>query len=259
MAGLAPWAGGKRHLARRLAARIDAVEHTCYVEPFTGMGGVFFARTRRRKVEVINDASGDVVTLFRTVQRHGEELLRFIAALPFARAEFERLLDARPCDLTDIERAGAFLLLQRGRWAGRLKARSFCAGGPHSTKARRMDAWRKRIGAMQERLSGVVIERGDFEEVLERYDGPASFFYCDPPYWGHETLYGKGVFSRGDFERLAAALDRLRGRFLMSIGDTPDVRAIFARFQVEEVATIYTGHDCRPKPVTELLISGGGR
>jgi DNA adenine methylase len=112
---------------------------------------------------------------------------------------------------------------------------------------------------MQERLSGVVIERGDFEEVLERYDGLGSFFYCDPPYWGHETLYGKGVFSRGDFERLAAALGRLKGRFLMSIGDTPDVRAIFARFQVEEVATVYTGHDCRPKPVTELLISGGGR
>jgi hypothetical protein len=90
----------------------------------------------------------------------------------------------------------------------------------------------------RERLSGVVIERGDFEEVLDRYDGRASFFYCDPPYWGHETLYCKGVFAREDFERLAAALGRLKGRFLMSIGDTPEVRAIFARFRIEEVATV---------------------
>jgi DNA adenine methylase len=89
--------------------------------------------------------------------------------------------------------------------------------------------------------------------------GQAASSIATRPIGGHETLYGKGVFSRGDFERLAAALGRLRGRFLVSIGDTPEVRAIFARFQVEEVATVYTGHDCRPKPVTELLISGRAR
>ena len=43
--GLAPWVGGKRNLASRLVARIEKVPHSCYAEPFLGMGGVFFRRS----------------------------------------------------------------------------------------------------------------------------------------------------------------------------------------------------------------------
>ncbi|MFN6951664.1 MAG: DNA adenine methylase, partial [Albidovulum sp.] len=53
---VAPWVGGKRNLARRIAALIDVDRHETYAEPFAGMGGVFLRRTRRPKAEVINDA-----------------------------------------------------------------------------------------------------------------------------------------------------------------------------------------------------------
>lgn len=51
----APWIGGKRRLARRLCARIEATPHDAYLEPFVGMGGVFFRRRRRPRTEIIND------------------------------------------------------------------------------------------------------------------------------------------------------------------------------------------------------------
>lgn len=41
---IAPWLGGKRALSRRISERIAAIPHTRYVEPFVGMGGVFFRR-----------------------------------------------------------------------------------------------------------------------------------------------------------------------------------------------------------------------
>ncbi len=41
---LAPWFGGKKHLAKRIIERIDAIPHRCYAEPFVGMGGVFLRR-----------------------------------------------------------------------------------------------------------------------------------------------------------------------------------------------------------------------
>jgi DNA adenine methylase len=62
---VAGYIGGKRNLSRRLVAMIDQVDHTLYAEPFVGMGGIFFRRTRRPKAEVINDVSKDVATLFR--------------------------------------------------------------------------------------------------------------------------------------------------------------------------------------------------
>lgn len=40
-APVAPWLGGKRNLARRVCARIDAMDCTTYAEPFVGMGGIF--------------------------------------------------------------------------------------------------------------------------------------------------------------------------------------------------------------------------
>ena len=41
---LAGYIGGKRNLSKRLAAMIGDVPHQLYVEPFVGMGGVFFKR-----------------------------------------------------------------------------------------------------------------------------------------------------------------------------------------------------------------------
>jgi len=67
---VAPWLGGKRALAARIAERIASTPHERYVEPFVGMGGVFFRRRHRPVMEVINDINRDVVTLFRILQRH---------------------------------------------------------------------------------------------------------------------------------------------------------------------------------------------
>ncbi len=57
--------------------------------------------------------------------------------------------------------------------------------------------------------------------------------------------------------RLAEALASLRGRFLMSINDVPEIRALFGAFNLTEVATTYTigtKNDSRAKRA-ELLIS----
>lgn len=110
------------------------------------------------------------------------------------------------------------------------------------------------------RLAGVVIECLDFEAFLRRYDSPGTLFYLDPPYWGSEGDYGKALFGRGDFERLAGALRGLKGRFLMSINDVPEIRAMFAWARIEEVKTTYTiAGKGAARPAAELLISGGAQ
>ena len=77
---VAPYLGGKRVLAGRLVERFNAIEHSRYVEVFVGMGGPFFKRDLRPKMEVINDISKDITTLFRILQRH---LPQFIETLKY--------------------------------------------------------------------------------------------------------------------------------------------------------------------------------
>jgi len=185
------------------------------------MGGVFLRRARRPRVEVINDVAGDVANLFRILQRHPQALLAELRWRPAMRAEFDRLKGARPQDLTDVERAARFLYLQTLAYAGKVQGRTFGVdpAQPHSFALPRLAP---RLERLHDRLAGVVIENLDWADFLPRYDRPGTLFYLDPPYLGSESDYGSGLFVRADFERLAAALAALEGRFLLSINDAPE-------------------------------------
>lgn len=81
---------------------------------------------------------------------------------------------------------------------------------------------------VHERLAGVVIERLPYGEFIRRYDRDGTLFYLDPPYWSGETDYGKDVFSRDDFQRLADQLRGIKGKFIFSINDVPEIREMFS-------------------------------
>jgi DNA adenine methylase len=234
----APYIGGKRYLARRLVDLIEATPHRTYAEPFVGMGGVFLRRRNRPQAEVINDFSRDVWTFYRVLQEHYayfRDMLRFQIT---SRAEFERLVAVDPETLTDLQRAARFLYLQRTAFGGKVAGRNF---GVSLGRSGRFDV--TRLGViledLHERLAGVIIERLDWAVFLRRYDSEETLFYIDPPYFGCEGDYGPGMFGRDSFEVMAAELAALKGRFILSLNDRPQVREIFAAFNIRSVETLY--------------------
>ena len=259
-APIAPWFGGKKYLARRIIERIEAAPHTCYAEPFVGLGGVFLRRGRRPKAEVLNDINGEIVNLFRIVREHPDELARQFDWALSSRAEFRRFV-LTPADiLTDVQRAARFVYLQRlsfgGKPATEATAGAIGLNAWHPAKVRSALVQRL-IGAAHTRLQGVTVECLEWDVFIRRYDRPWTFFYIDPPYWGHETDYGKGIFSREDFAEMAALLRGLKGRFILSLNDRPEVRECFAGFAFEEVETRYSANARSTRRAAELLISGG--
>lgn len=253
---LAPYVGGKRNLSRRLVALIGAQPHEVYAEPFVGMGGVFFRRDRRPPQEIINDLSGDVACLFRVLQEHYPALMDELKFKLSGRNEFDRLMGQDPDTLTDLRRAARFLYLQSLAFGGKVAGRNF---GVSYGRSARFDVTRlgPQLQEVHDRLSGIVIERMEFAAFLTRYDRPTTLFYCDPPYWGSEDYYGKTLFSRDDFETLNAALKALKGRFILSINDVPEIREMFGWADMEAVELTYrlSGRATR---AGELIITGGG-
>ena len=253
---IAPYIGGKRRLAQRLVERINQVPHATYVEPFVGMGGVFFRRTARPKSEVINDYNREVATLFRILQRHYVAFLEMLRFQLTTRAEFLRLAATDPATLTDLERAARFLYLQRTAFGGKVSGRNF---GVSPETAARFDVTKLHplLEALHERLASVVIECLPWQDVIRRYDRAKTLFYLDPPYWGSESDYGKNMFGREEFTVLAEQLAAIKGQFILSINDTPEIREIFAAFVMEEVETTYTmAGNHKPKKVGELIVMG---
>lgn len=253
---VAGYIGGKRQLAKRLVEAISQVPHDTYAEPFVGMGGVFFRRTAMPRAEVINDRNGEVVTLFRVLQRHYPQFMDTLRFQITSRREFERLRASDPATLTDLERAARFLYLQRLAFGGKVAGRTF--GVDPSGPARfNLTKLAPMLEDVHERLSGVVIEHLDWLEFIGRYDRPKTLFYLDPPYFGSEGDYGRDLFSRDQFALLADTLAGIQGRFILSINDVPQIRELFGRFDLQPVSLNYTISGGAGRPAKELIISGG--
>lgn len=150
-----------------------------------------------------------------------------------------------------------FLYVQRTAFGGKVHGRTFGVD-PRNPGAFDVTKLGPVLEAVHERLAGVVIERLPWPDFIARYDRPETLFYLDPPYYGCERDYGPELFNNAMFEQMASQLSGLRGRFILSLNDRPETRAIFARFAIETVPVTYQiGGGDRIQRITELVISGG--
>lgn len=245
------WLGGKSQLADRIIDRMP--DHTTYCEVFAGAAWVLFKK-QPSKVEIINDINRDLVTLYRCVKYHLSELVLQFRWLLMARDEFDRFM-ATPADtLTDIQRAARFFFLAKMGFGAKIARPTFgiAASAPPRLNLTRLE---EDLSETHLRLSRVWIENRPYDQVLARFDKAGTLFYLDPPYWGCEDDYGKDLFSRADFAKLAGLLDHLQGRFILSLNDLSTVRETFANFKIEAVRTRYTINPKVDQHVGEVLIT----
>lgn len=243
--------GGKSLLAKKIITRIP--DHNCYCEVFAGAAWLLFKK-EESEVEIINDINTDLVTLYRVVKLHLEEFIRYLKWILVARDEFERFKLENPETLTDIQKAVRFYFLLKLGYAARIENPSFSIA---TTSRPRLNLLRieEELSAVHLRLSRVYVENRPFEAIINRFDKPDTFFYCDPPYYGCEDYYGKGIFSRDDFQTLRDVLSNIKGKFIMSINDNDAIRKLYKGFRFEVVATTYSaGGANKKKSVNELLI-----
>lgn len=252
MGAIIPYFGGKHRLLKEIIGRIE--EHTCYVEVFSGGAGVLFKKAPSA-VEILNDLDKELITFYRVIKHHPEEFHRQFKFVLFSRDEFKRFQKVDPETLTDVQRAVRYYYLQRAAFGGKVVGQTF---GTAATRPPRLNLFRleETIADAWQRLAQVTIECLDFRDLIPRYDRPTSFFFLDPPYWNIPGY--RHDFVEKDFWDLAEVLRGVKGRFLMTINDTPEVREIFKAFRIEEVEIKYSMSReavSRSEVNTELIIS----
>lgn len=248
MAGPLSYIGGKNRLAKRVIEIFP--EHTTYVEAFAGGAQVFF-RKEPSKVEVLNDLDGEIVNFYRVCQQHYEELLRYFGYAVVSRTWFDLLKGSEPGTLTDIQRAARHLYLLRNCFASLVRNPVYHRNviQPPSFN---LESLPQLIENAHKRLQRVQLECAPYEEVIRRFDRPTTLFYLDPPYWGRK-LYRHNL-GEADFEKLAGQLKTLRGKFILSLNDVPEVRKLFGDFHIQGVELHYTSQKAAGKRYKEVLI-----
>ena len=246
--------GGKSRLVAKIVPLIPP--HVCYCEPLVGGGWVLFGKPPS-KVEVINDYDCELVTFWRVIQHHLEEFLRFYKYSIISRKIFDLEKLRSPATLTDIQRAVRYYYLQRLAFGGLTDKRHFGTGATRPPTLV-LSGMEDTLLDIHWRLQAVVIENLDGCECIRRYDRPTTFFYIDPPYYGVKGYAAR--FKPCDFIRLRASLAGLKGKFILSLNDVPEIRRLFKGFKQQRVSTIYSSTngrvspEMRSQPRGELLI-----
>ena len=245
------WLGGKSRLAAEIVQRMP--EHHTYCEPFCGAAWVFFHKQESR-VEVLNDINRDLVNLFRCIKHHLPALVEQFKWMLVAREQFDVFMATPAETLTDIQRAARFYYLNKTAFGAKVKSPTF---GVAASQPPRLNLLRieEDFSAAHLRLHRVQIENRPYAQVIDRIDRPDTLFYIDPPYWDCESDYGTGIFSKADFSALAAQLADIKGKFILSLNDTPGVREVFSVFQFTDVRTRYSISAAAKREVGEVLIS----
>lgn len=91
---------------------------------------------------------------------------------------------------------------------------------------------RDRILAINYVKSRIKFYKSDAFKVIEKYiDKPETYFFIDPPY----TVAGKRLYTHFEIEheRLFELVSQLRGKYMLTYDDTPEIRTWANKYQLQ--------------------------
>lgn len=228
------WMGGKSRLRGEIIRRLP--EHRCYVEVFGGAAWVLFGK-EPSKAEVYNDIDGELVNFFRVVKSAHKAFVQAFDWILVSRTLFHEFIAQKPDDLDEIQRAVRFYYVIKTSFGGKWRGATFGYGKTQSA-ALNIETLYETISAVHNRLKRVYIEEGTFREIIGRYDGPETMFYCDPPYFGTEGYAHR--MESDDYDELHRTLAGIKGRFILTINDHEAMRMMWRDYRIEEVSVPYS-------------------
>lgn len=198
---------GKKKVADKMVKLMPV--HKTYVEPFIGSGAVFFEK-EPVEIEVINDFDPDISHAFETLKGLTDPDIAKLEGMNWtgSKEHFCKTFDSKPED--DLEKLYRFLYIANFSY-GRMRSRSFNPGSEGVTA--------KTIGRIKKfapRLRKVHVHNGDYQKMVEKYDGKDTLFFLDPPYPGYNVKVGESDF---DEDRFYKCLKGIKGKFLVNYGD----------------------------------------
>jgi DNA adenine methylase len=215
--------GSKKPIADKIIKMIPP--HEIYVEPFVGSGAIYWKKEPSKK-EVINDLDKQLMNNYKllktTKDRNFKTDLDTIDELNNFVNEVHR---------TDGNRLLKASIISCGTFGSTGKGKIYREHNPYNKF--------KNIDKQQERMHNTTILNQDYKTVIKKYDSPQTFFFLDPPYESSEKLYKKGSFN---FEELNNVLKGVKGKFILTLNDSSNIRNIFKSFKITGITVPARGN-----------------
>ena len=164
--------------------------------------------------EVVNDVDGDLFNFYEVLRSDGDALVRELELTPFSEQDHAESKRPFPMPLTNLERARRYFVNVNGSFANKVNGgwRRSISTRNESTTAHNK---RARMAQVVDRFQSVSIACQDAIKIIEQWDSPQTFFYCDPPYPETEQGHYDG-YTIEDFKALVSALHGCQGAWILS-------------------------------------------
>lgn len=236
--------GGKSKNASHLIDLFPT--HTTYVEPFCGSSAILF-RKPISSVEVINDNDTDIINMYKDLLIVPNDVYQAYDFKVNSKERFNELLNKKNIDCP-IERLHRNMSLSIASFGCNRITYAPCRSLYNGVLVK------KNIQKYKNRLSNVIIHNEDYKNIILKYDSPTTLFFLDPPYENSDKrLYMTHIM---DFKSMADLLKNIKGRFFMTINESPLIRELFKDFNIYERNLFYIiGNHAKRKNVIELIIT----
>jgi DNA adenine methylase len=205
--------------------------HMVYVELFAGSGVVLFNK-EKAKINVLNDLDKDTIDRFKLLKKAPIDQTLYrqdLNTLP----KIKQFYNHHSNSLTDQ------MLYTK------IQACNGFSGKPVKTSNmiyvdRNPANNIKYLPEYKKKLKGVKLYSKDYQQIVEQYDSPYTFFFIDPPYENTSTDFGYAQSSHFDFERFASVVHHIKGMFMLTINDSPYTRKLFKGYNIRKVSVANT-------------------
>ena len=240
--------GGKTKIAREI---IDLFpDHKTYAEVFIGGGSIYF-RKPLVDVNVINDKDKDIIDIYRDMRDVGMETKKM--TFKGSRHAFDKLKDQKKFK-SKRERLFRNIYLSKFSYSGNRQSYWGEQESERKKGQKHGEVIKRNAERLIAKLKKTHILNMDFRNVIQRYDSPTTLFYLDPPYSQKISRWGYNV-PHVSPEDVYNAVKNIKGKFILSYDNSPEIRKVFKSFFIKKIKTTYELSGTRQQDVTELLIS----
>ena len=191
------------------------------------------------RVKVHNDFNKDIANIFYCARHKDRQFLKELLSHEpqneelFNEFKLDITLSNNTFELGDVERATKYIYLISQSFSGDTlneKTKFINLKGKYRSK---YEHFINKIvnKKWQYHIQGITqIHNESYETIIDMYDNDDTLFYCDPPYFKMEDYYVQD-FQRHQHKELAEKLKSIKGKFVLSYYDFPDLETWFPKHE----------------------------
>jgi DNA adenine methylase len=214
---------GRKKPIQHIIMSVSPKQFNKYVEPFVGSGDIYFELNLDSSIPaVINDLDTEIATAFKILKSNPsiDNIERFKNKSLEDVRSFMKQSHSSP-----IDKLAKIIYDLCGTFGGQAQGSKIYKNPNIETKLRKIPKY-------AEYMKNTKVLNQDYKSVIKSNDSKDTYFYLDPPYESSKGLYTKSEFN---YEELADVLSKVKGKFVLSLNDSPNIRNIFKQFKIRGI------------------------